>query len=62
LACASSWGILLGGESYKEVAMVKDMALGFLQTFLFAIIVIVVLGGVMLLVNYLAAPAFGGAY
>lgn len=42
--------------------MVKDMALGFLQTFLFAIIVIVVLGGVMLLVNYLAAPAFGGAY
>ena len=40
----------------------KDVGLGFLQTILFAIIVVAGLGGVMLLVNYLAAPPVGGAY
>jgi hypothetical protein len=42
---------------------VKDMGLGFLQTIIFVLIVIAVLGGVMLLVNFLAAPTLsGGAY
>jgi hypothetical protein len=43
-----------------EVAIVKDVGLGFLHTIVFALIVVALLGGVMLLVNYLAAPALGG--
>jgi hypothetical protein len=43
-----------------EVVIVKDVALGFLQTIFFVLIVVAVLGGVMLLVNYVAAPALGG--
>jgi hypothetical protein len=42
-----------------EVAIVRDMVLGFLQTIFFALMVVVVLGLVMLLVNYLAAPVVG---
>ena len=40
----------------------KDVGVGFLHTMVFAIIVVAILGGVMLLVNYLAAPIVGGAY
>ena len=40
-----------------EVAIVKDAVVGFFQTVFFLLIVFVVLFGVMLLANYLAAPA-----
>jgi hypothetical protein len=48
--------------STSEVTTVRDIGLGFMQTILFVLIVVIVLGGVMLLVNYLAAPGFGGVY
>jgi hypothetical protein len=41
---------------------VKDVGVGFLHTLVFAVIVVAILGGVMLIVNYLAAPVVGGAY
>ncbi len=37
----------------------KDAGLGFLHTIIFALIIIVVLFGVMLLMNYVAAPVLG---
>ncbi len=40
----------------------RDTTLGFIQTITFVLIVVAVLGGVMLLVNYIAAPGFGGVY
>jgi hypothetical protein len=44
-------------SSTREVASVRDLVIGFLQTIFFLFIVFVVLFGVMLFTNYLAAPA-----
>ncbi len=46
----------------SEVVIVKDAVVGFAQTIVFVLIVVAVLGGVMLLVNYLAAPGGFAAY
>jgi hypothetical protein len=47
----------------SEVTTVKDVTVGFLQTIVFVLIVVAVLAGVMLLVNFVAAPGGGlGAY
>jgi len=39
--------------------MVRDVVLGFLQTIVFALIVVALLAVTMLLANYLAAPVAG---